>query len=483
MNILTRIIEYVITILKFSFCFIICKSYGIFFGGLICLLTFKSKRILTEKLFNLKHLGLDKPLLGHNPAERYNIMVTLIIEDFDAQKLKTHIIENGIKNTTKLMSTLVYQFYDYYWKFEKNPTKREKMIENTFIHTEIPSEENLLEYCQKEVQIHVDNFNTEKFPYETHLIKFKNSTRGCFIFKCDHVLSDGMGLVAFICSLADNYSEDVFHPMMRSKKYSVWQEIFGVLLFPFYLIRSVFKIIVLNKIEKTRFKKRFDTKDCPHTGKTVFALSSQFHLSNFEKARKSLKISFNDMTVLVILKSFRKHLDVSTINFALPFGKTGIPKSVNDVEMKNQSAGIFQSFPLIDSIEAESSKISKILSRELKNYFNVTSSNVLFSLIVEFLPSDVLIYISDQSIEKVDLIHSNVPGPIKELFYSGCKILDILPIISTGRIKAMLPVFSYNKKFRVAVAYDESVGLNPKDLVGTIENELEQIERKYNTNH
>jgi hypothetical protein len=30
------------------------------------------------------------------------------------------------------------------------------------------------------------------------------------------------------------------------------------------------------------------------------------------------------------------------------------------------------------------------------------------------------------------------------------------------------------------VAYDESVGLNPKDLLGTIENELQQIERKYN---
>jgi hypothetical protein len=480
MNILTRLIEYIITILKFSFCFIICKTYGIFIGGLICLLTFKSKRFLTEKLFNLKHLGLDKPLLGHNPAQRYNIMVTLIIEDFDSKKLKTHMIENGIKKTIKLMSTLVYKFYDYYWKFEKNPTKREKMIENTFVHAEIPGEENLLEYCQKEVKIHVDNSNTEKFPYETHLIKFKNSTRGCLIFKCDHVLSDGMGLVAFICSLADNYSEDIFHPMMRSKNYSVLQEILGVILFPFYLLRNVLNVVILNKFEKTRFKKRFDTNDSPHTGNTIFALSSSFHLSNYEKARKSLKISFNDMTVLVILKSFRKHLDVRSINLAIPFGKTGIPKSVKEVEIKNKSAGIFLELPLIDSIEAESPKISKILSKELKNFFNVTSNNVLFTLIVEFLPSDLLIYINDMSIEKVDLIHSNVPGPIKELFYSGCKVVDILPIISTGRIKAMLPVFSYNKKFRVVVAYDESVGLNPKDLLGTIENELQQIERKYN---
>ena len=268
--------------------------------------------------------------------------------------------------------------------------------------------------------------------------------------------------------------------MMRSKNYSVLQEFLVVILFPFYLLRNIFRVEILNKNEKTRFKRKFDTKDSPHTGKTVFALSSSFHLSNYEKARKSLKISFNDMTVLVILKSFRKHLDVKNINLVMPFGKTGIPKSVKEVEIVNKSGGLLLELPLIDCIERESPKISKILSKNLKDLFNVTSSHVLYHLIIEFLPSDVLIHISDLFVDRADLIHSNVPGPIKELFYSGCKIVDILPIISTGRVKAMLPVFSYNKKFRVLVAYDESVGLNPKDLLGTIENELQQIEKKYN---
>jgi len=68
---------------------------------------------------------------------------------------------------------------------------------------------------------------------------------------------------------------------------------------------------------------------------------------------------------------------------------------------------------------------------------------------------------------------------MNNLYFSGSKVVDILPLISSGRAKAVLPVFSYDKKFRIVVAYDESVGLDPKEILKTIENEFDEIERKY----
>jgi hypothetical protein len=455
------------------------STFGIIFGLGLCFIAFISQKFLIEKVYKLRYLALDKPFLGKNSAQRYNLMINLVLEDFDPDKLKKHIIEKGIKKNTKLTSYLVYKFFDYYWKVEENPTKREQTIENAFLYKEIPSENGLIEYAQKELQNHVDFLNKEKLPYEIHLVKFRDSARGGVLFKCDHVISDGLGLVGFICAISDNYTEDIFHPLLRGKKFTILHELIGFILFPYYLIRVTLRV-VFNKIYITPFKKYFDTPKNKHTGRTLLAVSEARLLSNYEKARKSLKISFNDLTVSVILSSLKKHFkDVKSMNFALPFGKTGIPKSIEEVEIYNKSGGIFLELPLIESVEKESPIIHKILIKELKDIFNASCSNILFRLMVEFLPYEVLNYISDMTLNKVDLIHSNLPGPMNYLYFSGSKVVDILPLISNGRAKVVLPVFSYHRKFRVFVAYDESVGLDPKEILKTIENEFDEIERKY----
>jgi NRPS condensation-like uncharacterized protein len=66
------------------------------------------------------------------------------------------------------------------------------------------------------------------------MITFKNSSSGSILFKCDHFISDGLGLIGLICSIADNYSEDVSHSMLRFKKITFIYELFEFILSPFY---------------------------------------------------------------------------------------------------------------------------------------------------------------------------------------------------------------------------------------------------------
>jgi len=244
------------------------KTFGIMFGLGLSFIAFISQRFLIEKVYKLRYLALDKPLLGKNSAQRYNLLINLVFENFDAEKLKKHIIEKGIKKNTKLYSYLVYKFFDYYWKVEENPIKREQLIESAFLYREIHCENNLIEYSQKELQNHVDFFNKEKLPYEIHLIKFKDSSRGGVLFKCDHVISDGLGLVGFICAISDNYSEEIFHPLLRGKKFTILHEVIGFIFFPYYLIRVTVRV-VFNKIYFTPFKKIFDSPKNKHSGRPL----------------------------------------------------------------------------------------------------------------------------------------------------------------------------------------------------------------------
>jgi hypothetical protein len=100
------------------------------------------------------------------------------------------------------------------------------------------------------------------------------------------------------------------------------------------------------------------------------------------------------------------------------------------------------------------------------------AANIMLRLKIEYLPTKVLNLVINMALKKLDMILSNVPGPSSNLIYASSNVTDILPVISTGRCKMFLPVFSNNQNFRFLVCYDDSVVLNPQELIKSMESNL-----------
>lgn len=471
--------ESFICLFKFFLTFELFFHYGLIKGLIIVYILFNAYRVLISKLFDVKHAGLDAPFITNNKNEKYNVVLSMTFEYFEPEKMKKLIIERGIMKLSRLRSIIVYKLFSYYWKEIRNREKLNKMIEEAFVYKEIKNEGELPGLVQEEVVENLEILSDEKFPYEFHLIKFKENSKGAVILKTDHVMSDGLGFVSFLCALADNYSPEMFPQVMRGKRKNIWVDILTILLFPINLFKLSLRIL-FNRPEKSPFKRIYETKHNLHQGRTKIAISNLYPIKKVENIKKSLKMSFNDITVSVVLFALKKKFpQLKNMNFILPTGLTHVPSSLEEVELLNQSGGTFLELPLIEDFERDIKTVSKTLYSNIKNVSFILTANLIHKLILEYLPHKLLCLANNSSLKKVDMILSNVPGPTTPLIYAGSKVIDMLPIISTGRAKVFLPIYSYNKQFRFFVNYDESVGIDPNELINTIDEILNDLEKKY----
>jgi len=59
-------------------------------------------------------------------------------------------------------------------------------------------------------------------------------------------------------------------------------------------------------------------------------------------------------------------------------------------------------------------------------------------IIKPFLPNHTQKKISEFVAKNVDLAISNLPGPIKPIYYMGCKVTDFVPVIAWDALKVLL---------------------------------------------
>jgi hypothetical protein len=68
-----------------------------------------------------------------------------------------------------------------------------------------------MEYASKQSSNIID---LNELPYFIEIAKFKDklssTSKGGIIFRFDHILSDGLGLVALMCTMADNLNQKYF---------------------------------------------------------------------------------------------------------------------------------------------------------------------------------------------------------------------------------------------------------------------------------
>jgi hypothetical protein len=340
------------------------KTFAVFILLLIL------RRYVMKFVFGVQELNAtSQAFYSHKEHQRANLTGISLIENFDAEKIKNTILKRGIEQNTKLRSKLVKNFSGIYWKEVplSEAYERVKIIEKPF-----KNEQEFLEYATKQSGNIID-FN--ELPYFIELASYKDESssvsKGGLIIQFDHILSDGLGMVALICSMADNFKPEIFPSIMKNASNSFWflvTDIFYEILSFFYMPFILYRLKTLKVASAPYMNARRPLGHIKHS------VSKEYSLKDFDAIRKhKLKISFNDMIITVLSKSLNQickdmgKTDITNILTLVPIGQDNLPTSAKDIILDNQSIGMLIAVPAVCDILNDSRLIANTFYKQLTN--------------------------------------------------------------------------------------------------------------------
>ncbi len=422
-------------------------------------------------LFSYRRLeGPDRVFVSTAKYEKFNIITVLKMKNFDEEKIKSFLINNIIKVYPKFRSVLKRKFLTYYWK-ELNCDIAEERVRKIKCH-ELYDDLELIKFVKNEINKKVEITNS--FAYEFHLAKF-NKNQGALLIKFDHCFSDGLGVVALIGSVSENYSPNLLPTIMRKKIYPS----------PIKLIKDFFNLpFVIYKNKK--FKKKstiLNPSSLDPSGQVLIGITKHYEFDIVFEYCKKLNLSINEFLIATLSNCLKKYFHThfneneipSYIYATIPIGNTGAPKNKLEVDLKNSCSSSFVALPLIDDPFKDYQKISQVLKESVGN-FSQPIFNKFFPVFgLDFLPNFIFDYMTEKVVRNVDMCISNVPGSKCPLFYAGCEINDIFSLVNPGVIFSFSLIQTFNNKLRVAVSMDKLLKICPDEITKNIEEILDNI--------
>jgi hypothetical protein len=465
--------QYLFTILKFAILYYLCKHFGIFFGILSMFAILYARYYIILYIFGLEKLtNIDIAIVSEETKYRTNLLAIMLIDDYNEAALTTHFIK-ALQSIRKFRLMLKKAFFSFYWKevdMAQVPT-RIKAIPG------FKSEEDFLAYCQVEMNNFIDIYS--ELPYTVELASIGPSVdkKGAIIFKIDHIVSDGLGIVTAICAISDNYDIHMFPKIMQANSNipllkRIWN--FFVLNLSFFIYGPYVLFNTQNfKTDITPFKNLSKP-----LGDTRIVVSKQYDLATALKRCRELNVTFNDMVLSVVSNMIKQisiekgFKDVNRLDIMIPIGRACLPKSITDLDMGNYSTGMHVQIPAINNLDSGVTEVSKSLRKQLRNYALANALNNITAFCHEMLPLELVLRLGDNLTRRMDLVCSNLPGPTKQLVFSGCKVRSMFPLPSTGRLKTFIPIVSYNGKYVIVISINEAVDVDKNRLMELIDQEL-----------
>lgn len=198
-------------------------------------------------------------------------------------------------------------------------------------------------------------------------------------------------------------------------------------------------------------------------------------------------ISFNELimaalsisTSKVCEKHAEKYKSLKQVMTFIPIGTKGVPETPDEIEINNTSNAAYNEMTLIKDLSQGKRKIQEDFSKLIKHpALSSTLMNVT-KLLLEFFPLELVHKLQDKFYSNIDLQFTNVPGPKETLYWDGCKVTDIIPLVSTSRTKTAVVVISYIDKFKFYVVCDQNSKINRDVFVNLMEQTLDEIADKY----
>jgi hypothetical protein len=464
-------LTYVPMIIRFGLSFFLIIYFGFILGIILIYLLFKLYELYMFYFYGLENItGIEKIYITQELKNRFQILSYFKISNFNKEKLKNFLIEKYFSSIKKFRQKLILKYYEY-WLFEV--PKEEVLKAIKILNEPINNDEELLKFCQNELNNHIDIFNN--LPYMCYLAQSKKKNEGYLIFKFDHSMTDGLGLISSICSAASNYSKDSFPSIIKNIKNDPFLEkLYYWLVFPYYSLRYALLFIPFLK----DYKSPLSVKN--YNGNSLIAKSKNYRLKDFEKYRKHImKISFNSFMICVISSALDKLTEKkelkNKIRIFIPYCRKKLPKDIKDVDLKNKTVCIISEVPIIKDLSPNN---IKLITNSINKYFDKRIQFMYYKLsliggeytTVHFLENIVQLFCS-----KFQLAFTNVPGPTSKLNFEGNEIENLTTFIKAGRGMTFIPLMSYNNYFNFTIAIDESTNIKPEKIIELIENELDNI--------
>ena len=424
-------------------------------------------------IFGLKALsGFDKIFLTTSPVGRYQITsLSRYNKNFDVDKIRKVLNERIVKLFPRYHSRLVKKNMEYFWY--EDPDIENACNKIVKLSPRLKNFEEALEFIAKEINIHIDIFND--YPYELNMVPF-GEDEGICLFKYDHLLVDGLGIIASLCLAADNFSENTYPKIIKMmKEPNIFQTIYLYLVAPFYGL--------VNLIEFITYKERkcpFKANKKPLSDDTIFVLSKNYDLKDFEKYRKNNKVSFNDIMLCSfsvamsrVLKKYDEYKNYKNLIIDLPVGRKKPENKVELMKINNEASGIIVDIPLIESIE----DIDKIKKSIRKNYKpeKIFAVAMCADILGNIFSWHIISYFAKLFTKRFDYMFTNVPGPAEKLYYHGIEVSDMYSFPSAGGGLPYVIILSYNNQFKIALNSNKNSDCDIKELLDEYEKVLKQF--------
>ncbi len=424
-------------------------------------------------IFGLKALsGFDKIFLTTSPVGRYQITsLSRYNKNFDVDKFRKFLNERIVKLFPRYHSRLVKKNMEYFWYEDPDIEKACNKIVK--LSPRLKNFEEALEFIAKEINIHIDIFND--YPYELNMVPF-GEDEGICLFKYDHLLVDGLGIIASLCLAADNFSENTYPKIIKMmKEPNIFETIYLYLMAPFYGL--------VNFIEFITYRERkcpFKANKKPLSDDTIFVLSKNYYLKDFEKYRKNNKVSFNDIMLCSfsvamnrVLKKYDEYKNYKNLIIDLPVGRKKPENKVELMKINNEASGIIVDIPLIESIE----DIGKIKKSIRKNYKpeKIFAVAMCADILGNIFSWHIISYFAKLFTKRFDYMFTNVPGPAEKLYYHGIEVSDMYSFPSAGGGLPYVIILSYNNQFKIALNSNKNADCDIKELLDEYEKVLKQF--------
>jgi nitrogen fixation protein FixH len=216
-------------------------------------------------------------------------------------------------------------------------------------------------------------------------------------------------------------------------------------------------------------------------GKTTIELSKYYDLDMAKKLTKQLGVTFNDLIMMLISKSMSKvcinngYNGVINFNSLIAIGRAALPNDIKELQVGNNSTGVFFQLPAVKNIIEESNTVSQVLKKQLKNVGLANAVVKLADFVYEILPLELNLKLAKTFTNNIDFTCSNIPGPNKQVCYDGCKVYSMFPLPSASKINVFIPIVSYNGRYLIIVSTNESIDFEKKIFLEFLDIELNNL--------
>ena len=459
--------------IKIIYFIFLLKHFHILITPLIFFLTIYIYHKIIYYLYGLQALsGFDKVFLTTSPVGRYQITsFSRYNKDFDVKKFREFLKERIVKLFPRYHSRLVKKNMEYFWY--EDPDIENACNKIIKLSPRLKNFEEALELTRKEINVHIDIFND--FPYELNMVPF-DEDEGICIFKYDHLLVDGLGIISSLCLAADNFSENTYPKVIKMMKdLNIFQLLYLYLSAPFFGLLTLIQFASYGE-RKCPFK----ANKKPLSDDTIFVLSKNYNMKDFEKYRKENKVSFNDIMLCSfsvamknVLKKYDEYKNYKNLIIDLPVGRKKPADNIENAKVNNEASGIIVDLPLVDSVED-----IDIIKKSIRKNFRpekIFSVGMTADILGNIFSWHIISYFAKLFTKRFDYMFTNVPGPAETLYYHGIEVSGMCSFPSSGGGLPYVIVLSYNNQFNIALNSNKNADCDINELLCEYEKALNKF--------